>query len=677
MAAAAAAAKDKTRTDRRKEARLQKNKKKFDSWIQHHKQTTQEKQLMDMEDVYNDSAQGEQVSHNKRLGNDDQVRGKKRTKFDQYLELEDCANDDLALERKLAKKLKLKKSKLGGDDEIDMLLEGIPSLFDSQQNTDFKTSNQNLDVKSDETENNASKYVPPHLRSKSQEHSQIRKRVRGLLNRLGESNVEGITKDLSSIFQMQSISRSDGAQIISEEILTSCSGGPRGNEQYAAVFAALVSGLACLVGIDFGAKLLASLAKCFEEEYEKEDNLSLRNLTLLLSYLYIFGVCSSDLIYDFMMMLSSRLTEVDVSTILTVLNCSGMRLRSDDPSTMKNFIVSIQNKVTEQKAASRDTQGNTRSKRMEFMLETITDIKNNKKKAKEDTLQHTRIKKWLQKLRVESILVRGLKWSKLLDPEKKGQWWSSGEMMSFTTNSNNIEIFAKKMDKGTSETQKMLRLAAGQKMNTDARRAIFCIITSAEDYIDAFEKLLRLDLQGKQDREIIRVVVECCLQEQVFNRYYCVLASKLCNHDKNHMFTLQYCIWDHYTELESSQHGQESIDLMRSNHLAKFVAEMVSSFTLSISVLKKADLHDTTKLTSRKIMHFKMFFEAVFEYADNLVWNIFKRLAASQQVNNTLTTGIKFFIERYVIGKQKHFAGKYKIAKKALKSVEEEQDPFL
>lgn len=34
--------------------------------------------------------------------------------------------------------------------------------------------------------------------------------------------------------------------------------------RYAAVFAALVSGLACLVGIDFGAKLLASLAKCFE-----------------------------------------------------------------------------------------------------------------------------------------------------------------------------------------------------------------------------------------------------------------------------------------------------------------------------------------------------------------------------------------------------------------------------
>lgn len=35
---------------------------------------------------------------------------------------------------------------------------------------------------------------------------------------------------------------------------------------------------------------------------------------------------------------------------------------------------------------------------MEFMLETICDIKNNKKRLKEDTAPHTRIKKWLQKV---------------------------------------------------------------------------------------------------------------------------------------------------------------------------------------------------------------------------------------------------------------------------------------
>lgn len=114
---------------------------------------------------------------------------------------------------------------------------------------------------------------------------------------------------------------------------------------------------------------------------------------------------------------------------------------------------------------------------------------------------------FFSQLRVESILVRGLKWSKLLDPEKKGQWWLSGDMMSSAITNNNIENYAKKMDKESSEAQKMLQLAAGQRMNTDARRAIFCVIMSGEDYIDAFEKLLRLDLQGKQVSPLLLLLI--------------------------------------------------------------------------------------------------------------------------------------------------------------------------
>lgn len=97
-------------------------------------------------------------------------------------------------------------------------------------------------------------------------------------------------------------------------------------------------------------------------------------------------------------------------------------------------------------------------------------------------------------LRVEGILIRGLKWSKLLDPEKKGQWWLSGDLASTM---DNVAEIASTIDKEVLEAQKMLQLAAAQRMNTEVRRQIFCIIMSAEDYIDAFEKLLSLDLQGK------------------------------------------------------------------------------------------------------------------------------------------------------------------------------------
>lgn len=34
----------------------------------------------------------------------------------------------------------------------------------------------------------------------------------------------------------------------------------------------------------------------------------------------------------------------------------------------------------------------------------------------------------------------------------------------------------------------------------------------SEDCIDAAEKLLRLGLKGEQEREVVRVTVECCLQ---------------------------------------------------------------------------------------------------------------------------------------------------------------------
>lgn len=101
----------------------------------------------------------------------------------------------------------------------------------------------------------------------------------------------------------------------------------------------------------------------------------------------------------------------------------------------------------------------------------------------------------VSQLRVEEIFIRGLKWSKLLDPDKKGQWWLSGDMAAKT---DNIQEVANTIDKEALEAQKMLQLAASQRMNTDSRKAIFCIIMSGEDYIDAFEKLLRLDLPGKQ-----------------------------------------------------------------------------------------------------------------------------------------------------------------------------------
>ncbi|KAL8109590.1 uncharacterized protein LOC141671887 [Apium graveolens] len=747
---------DKSRRERRKEARLEKKNKKFSSWVDHQqswkvkKKNKKEKlkgvKLGDdgrglgevskdcendvdcgLEEPFEveesvDEMEAEEIVNVNVSKNVKRKKGSvKKSKFEEFLEMDRkrdfvSAEEDMELEKKLAKKLKVKNGRLrgdddemnmlfeGDDDDMNMLFEGLPSAHeeitgaeedtqktlencstrrkrkkkgtkqhDAQMAPDAMVGHSEPSFSEDAVEPEKVpskapaaavkhvKYVAPHLRSQgrndSNDHPQIRRRVRGLLNRLSESNVEAITGEVSTIFR--DVGRSIGSEIISAEVLAACSSGPRGNEQYAAVHAAFVAGMCCMVGIDFGAKLLASLARAFEDEYTKEDNLSLRNLILLFSYLYIFGVCSSDLMYDFIAMLSKRLTEVDVSIILTVLQSCGMKLRSDDPAAMKDFIVNVQKRVNELKSKSESDDASKSGKRMEFMLETICDIKNNKKKPKEENVQHTRINKWLQKLKVDEVIIRGVNWNTLLDSQKKGQWWSSGEMSS---GRDNVEEIADKADLEVTETQKMIQLAAAQRMNTDARRAIFCIVMSGEDYIDTFEKLLRLDLHGKQDREIMRIIVDCCLQEKVFNKYYCVLASKLCSHDKNHKFTLQYCLWDHFKEMES-------MELIRSMHLSKFIGEMLASFSISLAVLKVVDFHDIHQLTPKRIMHFRMLFEAIFAFPDRLIWNIFTRIAVTPDYES-LRSGIEFFISKYVVSNQKSFAEKFKVAKKAINNVE-------
>lgn len=80
----------------------------------------------------------------------------------------------------------------------------------------------------------------------------------------------------------------------------------------------------------------------------------------------------------------------------------------------------------------------------------------------------------------------------------------------------------------------MLDLARKQRMNTDIRRNIFCVLMTAEDYLDAFEKLHHLGLKNQQDREVIYVIMDCCLQEKKFNPYYAVLGQKFCDYDRKY-----------------------------------------------------------------------------------------------------------------------------------------------
>ena len=116
-------------------------------------------------------------------------------------------------------------------------------------------------------------------------------------------------------------------------------------------------------------------------------------------------------------------------------------------------------------------------------------------------------------------------------------------------------------------------------MNTDVRRRIFKTMMSSEDYLDAFEGLMRLKVPGEQEREYVRVLIECCLQEKVYNPFYAALGNKLCEYTHSHRITFQYSFWDKLKIVED-------LNVKQCSHLARLSAHLISHGAISLMVLK-------------------------------------------------------------------------------------------
>ncbi|KAG5612411.1 hypothetical protein H5410_023692 [Solanum commersonii] len=184
---------------------------------------------------------------------------RKKTKFEELLATEIrgqdiSADEDLALERKLAKKLKVKRRKLlGDDDDMNNLFEGIPSLLDSFEDENTQLVGEARRKRDKSSSNERSKEKRYNKEAQGEDHDQEEEQkadstpyctdVKAAAGsaakenakyvtpclRMSEANVESITSEISTIYQ--TVGRTFGSQIFNEEVLASCSRGPRGNEQ--------------------------------------------------------------------------------------------------------------------------------------------------------------------------------------------------------------------------------------------------------------------------------------------------------------------------------------------------------------------------------------------------------------------------------------------------------------
>ncbi|KAI4456503.1 cell cycle control protein cwf22-related [Holotrichia oblita] len=496
---------------------------------------------------------------------------------------------------------------------------------------------------------NSNKYIPPAIRAKMESDcsedkkrieklNRLKKQIKGLLNRLAEANMHSISTQIEELYMNNS--RNDMNDTITNLMLESLTSMVNTPERLLIEHVLLITILHANVGTEVGAHFLHAVVKQFNKLFDSEqvvENKSLDNTINVIAQLYNFKIFNSKLVYELLSKLSRRFDEKCIECILLVLKSVGFSLRKDDPLALKGLIIELQKQAAN---VSEETKENSRIK---YMLDILLAIKNNNmsKIPNYDTSYSEHLKK-LQKNFIRKgnyVTQLNISLEDLLKADERGRWWIVGSAWSGVKEEAAVDKSNLIKTESNEYSQKLLDLARKQRMNTDTRRSIFCIIMSAEDYLDAFEKLLRLGLKNQQEREIIHVILHCCLQEKQFNPYYAILTQKFCEYDRKFQMIIKYSIWDKVKTLSDCSASQIS-------NLAKLLTHLFLEKGLSISTLKVVEFGELDKITLRFIRQILLGI-LLCEETDSCV-AVFEKVAQSDKLK-MFKESLRLFIHHFLL----------------------------
>jgi nucleolar MIF4G domain-containing protein 1 len=528
----------------------------------------------------------------------------------------------------------------------------------------------------------AAKYIPPSLRKNSSSNSEdltrLRRQIQGLVNRLTEANLIFLLGDIEKLYRDNA--RQNVTSILIDLLLVSICEPTSLPDTLIILPAGFITAIYKIIGTDFGAQVIQKVVELFDEHYAHATKLGnsgpdaatsdsskeTSNLITLLAQLYNFRLVSSNLMFDYIRLFLSSLSELNAELLLKMIRASGPRLRQDDPSSLKDIVNMLRPAVA-------SVGEENMSVRTKFMIESINDLKNNKVKtgaaASAITSEHgTRMKKTLGSLNTRSIkasepLRIGLR--DIREVDKKGKWWLVGA--SWAGKEKDVTVpeesaAVKKYDRRSenitgddSGPSDLAELAREQRMNTDIRRAIFITIMSASDYQDASLRLKKLKLKKAQELEIPKVLIHCVSAEEAYNPYYTLIAKKLCS-DRKLKMAFQFCLWDLFKKLGEGEDSlstvdeEETLDARQLVNLAKMFGSLIVEGDLSLTVLKNLNLSYLQPRTKEFIEVFMItvFLQSQRSAIDARDEKAVARLIVKAKELPQLTVGLQHFLRKVV-----------------------------
>ncbi|CUS08143.1 unnamed protein product [Tuber aestivum] len=527
------------------------------------------------------------------------------------------------------------------------------------------------------------KYLPPSLRKTQatgpEQPAHLRRKCHGLLNRLSEANLTPILSEVEELYTTNP--RGDVTSTLSNLLITIVGDQSALSDTFMILHAGFVAGVYKIMGTGFGAHIVQAVIEDFDGYYNNVNGIDgpasaskkCTNLMSFISELYNFQVVGAVLIFDLLRIFLGEITELNTELLLKVARNCGHQLRQDDPTSLKDLVIMMQPAI--EKIGHENLSIRTR-----FMIETLTNLKNNRSKSAaansvvvaEATIRMKKLLGALNNRQIRASEPLRVSLADIRNTDTKGKWWLVGA--SWVGNQESTSTASGPPGKAPKKCKKdpedldfysntdLLQLAREQRMNTDIRQAIFVAIMSAEDYTDAYFRILKLRLKRKQEPEIPRVLIHCCGSEASYNPYYTLVARKLCTQN-NMRKAFTFSLWAVFRRMGEGEAGKaeaglfgedgesdEGPDMRKILNLSRMYGTLVAQDALGLDMLKILDivyLQSKTK-TFLELMFITLFLQTLGQ--EGGTEESLKRVLAKIKENPVLVRGVLFFLKKHVKG---------------------------
>ena len=533
---------------------------------------------------YNKKIKDKEVDNKKNeIESEDENEEEEEDEFEKMEEGEELEDDNLNEELEEG----------NGEDEE---LEEKEEEEDNEDEEEKENEDEKYNKKEEKKEKNEKKEIIITKEMKQQNielMNQFKKELTSLLNKVAESNLSLILPALFNKISsfIDSYKENDKKvktkityEIISEILIKTII-----NQQVInlPIISCICSIISLLHFIKFGQSFLFFfIKKCLEEINYLNQNVNIpkykyKNFFFIVIHLYIFENINSVFVYDLIKYLIDNFDENNSEYLLLLLSYTGINIRKENPTNLKDIISLINKKYNDIKISN----ASNKTEKIKYIIDMINDIKQNKylkfnlqekfnffkeiiKKNKSDNIVLS------DKLELELNKITKIPYDQILSEEVI----SNSEKIEEIVNLDTDDLIIKETQEDDKTNSQLNNAMKKLGISTKLKKMIFINIATSSGVNDAFERLNRLNLNKEQRREIVKMIIKLCIEEPSYNPFYQLLMEKLLTLDKDNKYTFHYCIWDYMKILENFK-------IKKIHNLSKLTANLLLKEKISIPVL--------------------------------------------------------------------------------------------